>query len=359
MSHYSPVLEKPCLNRASAVKSECEQRGFTRRGAISSGTRLYAWLQKGLRAVTAQELAKLRSETVRLWNGSAWIPLLELSARGREGDEIKLQLRSGESISCSSGQRWLTQRGVVATDAIMVGDKLVRGILPEFAAPLVSKCLPDIDIGWIVGMYLAEGSGVSTGKIEIASHIENAGRFKRLDTIARQFDSRCRVHRRAGKSAVACINSKVLSSVILAYLAGVNAKTKRLQGRCWNRSNRFLDSLLDGYLEGDGHFERCNSRWQLRFSRNRRLEHDLRTVCARLGYELTLNPLIARIGEQEYPAIGGSIRKQKSFHHNAKDRGEVLGIERSRARLLYEVKLHQNSSSFALASGILGEADGP
>lgn len=359
MSHNSPVLEKPCLNKASAANSECEQRKFTRRGAISSGTRLYAWLQKGLRAVTVQELAKLRSGTVRLWNGSAWTPLLGMSARGRRGDEIKLQLRSGERISCSSGQRWLTQRGVIAADAIMVGDKLIRGILPEFAAPLVSQCLPDVDVGWIVGIYLAEGSGASTGKIEIASHIENVSRFKRLEIIARQFDSRCRVHRRTGKSVVACINSRILSSVILAYIAGTNAKTKRLQGRCWNRSNRFLDSLLDGYIEGDGHFEKCNSRWQLRFTQNYRLEHDLRTLCARLGYELTLNPLTASIGEQEYGAIGGSIRKQKSFHHNAKDRGEVLGIERSRARLLYEVKLHQNSSSFALASGIFGEANAP
>lgn len=56
-----------------------------------------------------------------------------------------------------------------------------------------------------------------------------------------------------------------------------------------------LNALMNGYLEGDGNYDAPNDRWRLSFCRNDAIARDLRTLCARLGYHLTLKASDARL----------------------------------------------------------------
>jgi len=232
---------------------------------------------------------------------------------------------------------------------------LRRVVLPEPDRPLSPLYLPDDQIGWFVGLYLAEGSRAKEWGIAIASHAKEVERFERLDLIAGQYGSRCRVHYGRGFTADARISSKILSGIIGTYLGGSNAKTKHLKRVCWCRANEFLAALLQGYLGGDGHWESCTSRWRVGFTRNYQLANDLRTLCARLGYQLTLNPAISRIGEREFKTFRGEIRFRASCHHNAKDRSEVTAISKSKHRAFFEIRTADDRRVFALASGILAQ----
>lgn len=326
---------------------------------LSSGVRVYARLKRGVRPVTAQELSMINPRTVELWNGKTWVRLLSVTRTGRSGAELQLTLRSGESFSCAIGQRWLTTRGVIPASEIVVGDRLQRALLPEPEHPLSPTHLPDDHIGWFVGLYLAEGSRGTKGTIDIASHADEKDRFARMEIVAQQYGARCRVHYGTGKKACARINSKILSGVVDTYLVGVNAKTKHLRRVCWCRSNHFLSALIHGYLGGDGHWESRTSRWRLGFTRNYSLASDVRTLCARLGYRLTLNPASVRLGDRLFPTFRGEIRCRPSCHRNTKDRGEVLSVVKSKHRAFYEITTLEDPTPFTLATGLLAHSTVP
>ena len=161
------------------------------------------------------------------------------------------------------------------------------------------------------------------------------------------------MHETGGNSAVACIDSQILSAIIATYVGGRTAHDKHLLPICWRRSDKFLRCLLDGYLSGDGHYDRSNDRSRLGFTRNYYLESDLRTICGRLNCDLTLNPSTSWIGEKEYPIFRGEIRFQRSSHANHKDRGEIVKIGKSRSRQFWDIGVEDEPHLFALASGIL------
>lgn len=78
---------------------------------LSGGTWVYARTQKGDMPITIKDLARLRPDTVQLWNGTRWTRLLGMSRSLRRGTEIEIVLRSGERISCTPTHRFPTSRG--------------------------------------------------------------------------------------------------------------------------------------------------------------------------------------------------------------------------------------------------------
>ena len=81
-------------------------------------------------------------------------------------------------------------------------------------------------------------------------------------------------------------NGKVPISIIDHYVSAYGAKNKHLSSHAFNENNIFLQGVLDGYLDGDGHYEKENDRYRLNFTLNRELEYDLRLICNRLGYNM-------------------------------------------------------------------------
>jgi len=138
--------------------------------------------------------------------------------------------------------------------------------LPEPVQPESPSRLPD-DIGWLVGLYLAEGSRSGTC-IQIAGHVNEMARFERLGEIARSYGGTCCMHRSGGNCATVNLHGKILNAVIDTYVSGHGAPNKHLSTACWRRSNAFLRAILDGYLTGDGHYDAQNDRWRLGFTRN-------------------------------------------------------------------------------------------
>lgn len=114
-----------------------------------------------------------------------------------------------------------------------------------------------------------------------------------------------------------------------------------------------LEVLLQGYLEGDGHWDESNGRWRLGFTRNYNLERDLRTACARLGYTLTLRLSEASFDGKLWPTFRGELRMSRTGHHNERDMGEIVEIRKSRCREVYDLGVEDEPHLFALASGVL------
>ena len=315
---------------------------------LSGGTRVYAKTQKGEMPMTIKDMVRLDPSTVQLWNGEKWTQVLGWNESPRPDAPLEITLRSGERIGCTPGHKFPTNRGLQEARWLVVGDIIETTTLPDRTHR--AALIPDYDIGWFVGMYLAEGSRGKGGRvIQIASHQKETDRLKMLQNIAKFYDGTCQAHDTSDNGMTINLYGSVLTGIIDQYISGKTAKDKHLSMKCWQRNNEFLNGILRGYLEGDGHHDIVNDRWRLGFTRNYNLEADLRTLCARLGVSLRLNP--AHSGD--FKTFRGEIRFTKSDHFNTKQNGEVVKIGRSRARKFWDIGVKDNPHLFALASGVL------
>lgn len=316
---------------------------------LSGGNKLYVRSQKGDMPMSVKDLARLDPKTIKLWNGEKWTQLLGMSKSRRRGDAIMLTLRSGERISCTLPHQFPTNRGLMMASDIRVGDILTRARLPEPEAP--KDCSLDEDAAWLVGLYLAEGSR-SGDVIQIAGHAKEAERWDRVQRIALKFGGTATMDTEGNRQSIR-VYGKVINAILNELTSGNGAHRKGFAPVVWRYSNRFLASMLDGYLSGDGHWDDVNRRWRLNFCRNYHLEQDIRTACARLGYHLILNLTFVNYRGKKIPTFRGELRTYRSGHFNEHDPSEVVKIGRAKSQFVYDLGVADDPHLFALASGVL------
>ncbi len=319
---------------------------------LSGGTQVYVRSQKGDMSMSVKDMARLDPKTLQLWNGERWTRVVRMWESADQGDPIEIELRSGERIGCTPNHLWPTERGLLHAKDLKVGDRLKRVRLPEPDVPRKPSALDDEDVGWFVGLYLAEGCG-GTNALQIASHVKETERFERVQRIAQAFDGSASVHHVGGKSATIRVYGRILRAIIEEYIYGKGAHGKHLTNACWRRSNVFLRGLLDGYLHGDGHWEEKNQRWRVNFARNYEFAADLRTLCARLGVSLRLRPRFATLNERKFPTFRGEIRFTRGGTIYDKSNEEIVNIGFSKGRKFWDIEVEDEPHTFALASGVL------
>lgn len=319
---------------------------------LSGGTWLYVKSQKGVMPMTVKDLARLTPSTVQLWNGIKWTTVKGTYPSPKPERAIEIVLRSGERIGCTEGHVWPTTTGDKKARDLKPGDVLKSCQLPNSEEYLPH--LPADSVGWFVGTFLADGSwGKGGDVIQIASNTNETARFEWLCEIASMYGGTCRMHTGKGQTATINLYGEILVGILNTYIEGRSAKTKHLKNAVWKRGNPFLKALLTGYLEGDGHYEPENRRWRVGCARNYLLERDLRIICARLRYSLTLNLSVATMDGREFKAFRGEIRSETSGHHNEKSRNEIVEICQSKGRKFWDIEVEDEPNLFALASGVL------
>ncbi len=319
---------------------------------LSGGAWVYARTQKGDMPVMVKDLVRLDPAAVKLWNGAKWTRVLGWGPSNDDSERIELVLRSGERIGCTGGHQWPTQRGNVAARELRLGDTVRTCRLPEPEGCARPGHLTN-DALWLVGLYLAEGSRSGNARARQLSLASDEQHWiPRIEAVARHYGGSCSFTVDGGSLAVRLYGA-VLHAVIDAYIGGATAIDKHLKVSAWRLPNEALSALVQGYLDGDGHDDARNGRWRLGFCRNYALERDLRTLAARLGATLTLNPGRASYQGGEVPDFRGEWRWERSGHWNEKDRCEIVEIRASRARGFWDIAVEDEPHLFALASGVL------
>ena len=172
-------------------------------------------------------------------------------------------------------------------------------------------------VGWFVGLYIAEGSHGSDRTIQIAGHVKEAKRYKRLREPGRGIPRRLpRSTRRNGNAATINLTGPVVLDAILgSYVGGRDGQgpSTCVPHAWWQRSNTFLRAVLDGYLSGDGHLgARSAHRLVLGFTDNDALAADLRA----LGVPgSVLSVRLSRCTAPFYRWFGGMARPMAREHH--------------------------------------------
>lgn len=319
---------------------------------LSGGTVLWARTQKGAMPSTIKDLARLRPETVELWNGQAWTRVVGWNKTPRPDSPIEIELRSGQRIGCTQEHRWPTNRGLVEAKDLKVGDIIKTTTLPD-TDNMGSAGLP-LSVARVVGWYLAEGSR-SGDTIQFSLNTDERWMSADLRRFAEYYGGSHHDHV-YGNSLHVCLESKVVNAILDTYISGNGSHYKHLTNAAWQRNNAFLDDILTGYLEGDGHHRQETDEWRLGFCNNDSLACDLRTICARLGYSIRMKRTQHRSSDGKmFAGYRGRIRKA---NHNGDD-GEIVAIRPSRARFFYDVQVEDEPHLFSLASGVLTHNSNP
>lgn len=298
-----------------------------------------------------RDLARLDPETVELWNGQKWTRVIAWTRTGRPVERpLELQLRNGEWIGCTVDHLWPTRRGLLHANELKVGDVLDTCTLPD--AERKRPAWISRDALWFAGLYLAEGSH-SGDTIQLAGHMKETGRWKRIRKLCRHYGGSCHLYNYKGNAQRINVVSKALDAVLKTILTGKTAHDKHLGLTVWEWRNRDLKHILDGYLEGDGHWDAKNSRWRLGFTRNDHLCQDIRCLAARLGARAKIRKSHAFSNGKKYKTYRGELRFEYGNHPNMKNPGEIMSIGYSRARNFYDLTVADEPNLFALASGVL------
>lgn len=322
---------------------------------LSAGENLYVKSQKGVSPMSIHDMVKLDPKTIQLWDGEKWVNVIGWKENNTDTTRFRIQLRSGENIYCTKEHRWILSNDseILAKD-LKIGDVLKTCTLPdcgEHHPMILTK-----DILWLLGLYIAEGSHADdTIQLSLCSDEEKW--IPRIKNAIESVGGTITYTIKGNSLSVRCY-SKVFNGILSQYIVGKTAKDKHLSSICWQMSNEDLTEIVNGYLDGDGHWEKNNNRWRLGFTENVYLERDLRSLAARLNATLTLLRKGSRIKmlNKTYPSIKGEWRWNRSGHYNEKERSEIVLISEEKIRKgdkMWDIEVDSNEHLFSLASGII------
>ena len=79
-----------------------------------------------------------------------------------------------------------------------------------------------------------------------------------------------------------------LIHLIKEYIEGNDSHTKHLKNEAYNRTKKFLEGIMDGFLAGDGSYSKKGDLFSVGITTNYRLYNDLIFLSKALGYDLHL-----------------------------------------------------------------------
>jgi DNA modification methylase/intein/homing endonuclease len=238
---------------------------------------------------------------------------------------LLIQLEDGASVECTPEHRFpVLQKGViemVAAQDIQVGQSLLQ--LSHFELPrIVTSAAIDEALGEFIGWYLAEGSPREPDKgLQLAMAADEREQAERLiEVIQQKFGVVGKIHIYR-KSLHLAFPGHFMVELVRRFVRGEGAKARRLARESFQHGSDFLRGVLQGYLQGDGHWDAQNGRWRLGLARNYGLITDLGVICRLLGYRLRFAEGTVPYQRGRAEILRGEIRDNKD------DRWSAVSLE--------------------------------
>ena len=222
---------------------------------------------------------------------ASWKPISQVSRHPANGGLVKVTTKSGRSTTATLSHSFLkrTTTGIaeVKGSDLRVGQRIpvaFRQPVPEDALTSYKGFALTKDFGWLVGIYLADGSfnGNVVQITKIHSVVE-----ERIRALSSEYDWKISVRNYQGAygpSKTTNIHSKELKDTLME-LCNTGSFDKCLSASVFHANKEFIAGLLSGYFDGDGNVNAA--RQQIRVgSRSQQLIRDiarLLPVCGVFG----------------------------------------------------------------------------
>jgi len=318
---------------------------------LSGNTQLYVKNNGRVFRTTIKDMAKIKNLADMYVYGKDWRKVIRIEKQ-QTTDLLTLHLRNGMHIEATPEHRFILEDGnLKESSSLKVGNKLAHTRFPDS----LGTELGTEEIGFVIGLYIAEGSKMTSERkkkngIQFALHKKEQYLADKVINFSKKFNGMCSTYVYNNNLAVH-LWGKIPMAIIDHYVVGYGAKLKHLSNEAWMENNMFLEGVLQGYLEGDGHYDIMNNRWRIGFALNRQLEYDLRLICNRLGYNMRSKRGYVPLNGRIFPVIRGEIRMEKTGHFNEKHDYEILRIVKTKG-ITYDIEV-DGDHLFALIDGTL------
>ena len=224
---------------------------------------------------------------------ACWKPISQISRHPANGGMIRVTTKSGRQTTATLSHSFLCRStyGIVETKGsdLVVGMRIpvafsqpeAPGALMEYKGFALTK-----DFGWLVGIYLADGSfshnTVTITKIHPVVE-------ERVRAIAAVYDLRVTTREYVGEygpSKATDVHAAALKEVLME-LGNTGSYNKKLAAPVFHANKQFIAGLLSGFFDGDGNVNAA--RHQIRASsRSKQLIHDIARLLPVCGVFCTL-----------------------------------------------------------------------
>jgi len=185
--------------------------------------------------------------------------------------------------------------------------------------------------GYSVGFYLAEGNEmVGRRGIQLSCGVKDK---IFLEKISKRFS--LKIYNYGRNLAIRSYDEKYIN-LIRQSVKGRTSHDKHLSNRAYSFGTAFLRGVLDGFLDGDGYYDKKNNRWRIRITINEDLITDLILLSRIAGYDIRVEGKDSKTN-----SVGLSIRKHWKNRHIFRNLyfQQILNIEKIEDGELYDVEV--------------------
>lgn len=204
-------------------------------------------------------------------------------------DNYHIKFKDGLEVTCSAKHKFLTTSGIKLARELSKDDVVqkVKGV--NIDNIYKKDGIFNYDYGWVIGLYIAKGSKSKKG-IRFDIHKNEVEEFlPRITEVFAPYGVQISTKGKGSTNgSYIFVGGKIPQAIIETFVRGNSSYTKRLTMEAFSYGREFLRGIIDGWLDGDGHFEKYNKGWDAKICRNRRLAQNLRTLCWIVGYSFRL-----------------------------------------------------------------------
>ena len=224
---------------------------------------------------------------------ASWKPISQVSRHPANGGLVKVTTKSGRSTTATLSHSFLrrTTNGIaeVKGSDLKTGMRIPVGYrIPESPNPITTynRFALNRDFGWLLGIYLADGSfnGNTVRITKIHPVVE-----ERIRTLASTYNWQVTIrnyHGQFGPGKDTNIYSPELKDTLME-LGNTGSYDKCLSAQVFHANRAFIAGVLSGYFDGDGNVNA--PRQQIRVgSRSERLIRDMGRLLATQGVFATI-----------------------------------------------------------------------
>lgn len=320
---------------------------------LSGSTMMFAYVNNRPLVASLKDILRLKGIVEFPASDGSKVELLKYWKIKQQS--IHITFRDGIEITCSIFHKFVLENGnLIQALALKKGDvikKVKHNLLP------LKKGIWNYEWGWFIGLYLAEGSLDKKG-IRLSldkKEIKWQGKIQRLFKIfGVKVDSYI-----YNNNLCLQVHSSIAIEIIDTFIRGKGSKGKRLTREAFMYGTEFIEGIINGWLEGDGHFDRYNQRWRVGITRNKGLIDDLRACALIVGYMFRARQGYAKYQNGTKPIVRITVRKTfKSHSYNRKSDTEIMRVTPSKERELYNIEVKGNHL-FTLLNGALSHNSNP
>lgn len=212
---------------------------------------------------------------------------------------LRIITKSGREVVCTEEHEFPVKASYVyGSEFLQLSFKKAKELTGKdylwvnWHLPLVGSkafSMEDYAKGFVVGFFIAEGNYIKkrlkSGEL-VYRGIQFSCGVKDLEKgyidYLKAYDVKIY---RYGRNVIVRSHDKRLLSLIKSYVDGERAKDKHFKQSVWNESIEFMKGVVDGFLAGDGCFDKKHNRWMVGITFNQDLLDDLVLACRLIGYE--------------------------------------------------------------------------